>query len=141
MKKQTLVKLATTLTIGILVRAKILQQHHCSSTDPEAGVTHTQTGCLAVGMAVLTEHAIQLKNEQVRGIIHDGRPLGVLRGALFHIALSIVLTLAGLAMVRILGILVASQGQLIAAMSAAVSPTLFIPGPPEAAAPGQACSS
>ena len=59
-----------------------------------------QTGCLAVGMAVLTERAILWKNEAVRSIIHDGRRLGVLRGALFHGALSIVLTLIGVSMVR-----------------------------------------
>lgn len=51
-------------------------------------------------MALLTENAILLKNETVRSIIHDGRPYGVLRGALFHCAISVVLTLAGLSMVR-----------------------------------------
>ena len=51
-------------------------------------------------MAILTEHAILLKNSTVRSIIHDGRSYGVLRGAIFHCVISSVLTVAGVSMVQ-----------------------------------------
>ena len=53
-----------------------------------------------MGMAILTENFILLKNSTVRSIIHDGRSYGVLRGAIFHCVLSSVITVAGLAMVQ-----------------------------------------
>ena len=53
-----------------------------------------------MGMAILTENFILLKNSTVRSIIHDGRSYGVLRGAIFHCVLSSVITVAGLAMVH-----------------------------------------
>ena len=72
----TLVKLCVTILIGITV------------------------GILAVGLALGTERIIMLKNEVARHIIHDGRPLGVFRAALFHIAFSIALVVIGSSMVR-----------------------------------------
>lgn len=78
-KPYTCVKLGVTIAIGLTV------------------------GLLAVGLAVGTENLIIFKNDVARQIIHDGRPLGVLRAALFHIAFSVVLVLIGSSMVCILG--------------------------------------
>ncbi len=72
----TLVKLCVTILIGITV------------------------GVLAMGLALGTEKIIIFKNEVARSIIHDGRPLGVFRAALFHIAFSIALVTIGSSMVR-----------------------------------------
>lgn len=71
----TLVKLCVTILIGVTV------------------------GVLAVGLALGTEKIIGFKNEVARRIIHDGRPLGVLRAALFHIGFSSALVIVGSTMV------------------------------------------
>lgn len=77
-KAYTLIKLLVTILIGITV------------------------GVLAVGLALGTEKMITSKNEIARHIIHDGRPLGVFRAALFHIGFSIGLVTMGSALVQAL---------------------------------------
>ena len=75
-KIHSFIKLLITLSIGVLV------------------------GCLAVGLASVTEALKEFKNATSRAFIHDGRSYGILRATLFHSGYSAALILVGSALVR-----------------------------------------